>query len=87
MEMERQRERESSYLSGRKREQLRERETEMKYTDNVTFVRQCRQRLIFIAHIVVVVILLFYVHSKRLWSCRNGQLTLDRLLPVTGNCT
>ena len=25
--------------------------------------------------VVVVVALLFYVHSKHLWSCRDGQLT------------
>ena len=24
---------------------------------------------------VVVVVLLFYVHGKHLWSCRDGQLT------------
>ena len=59
----------------------------MKYTDNVTFVRRMSTEVIFIAHAVVVVVLLFYVHGKRLWSCRNGQLTLDRILPVTGNST
>ena len=26
--------------------------------------------------VVVVVVLLFYVHGKHLWSCRYGELTL-----------
>ena len=25
--------------------------------------------------VVVVVVLLFYIHGKHLWSCRDGQLT------------
>ena len=32
--------------------------------------RIIRNRLVF-----VVVVMLFYVHSKQLWSCRDGQLT------------
>ena len=47
-------------------------------------------------NVVVVVVLLFYVHGKHLWSCRDGQITypgqavnqyfVHILSPVTDNC-
>ena len=37
----------------------------------ITEIKQRRAPLV-----VVVVALLFYVHGKHLWSCRDGQLTL-----------
>ena len=35
---------------------------------------------------VVVIVLLFYVHSKHLWSCQDGQLTFWVVLNGKTSC-
>ena len=47
----------------------KEQSIKIKIILNIAFIFCCS------SFVVVVVALLFYVHGKHLWSCRDGQLT------------
>ena len=42
---------------------------------NHCYALKCRKVFLLGLHIVNVVVLLFYVHDRHLWSCQDGQLT------------
>ena len=54
---------------------MSEREGETKRDREGERVKQLFYGITVCYNIAVVVVLLFYVHSKQLWSCRDNQLT------------
>ena len=45
------------------------------FLKQIVFCKSFNSVLHVISKVIVVVVLLFNIHSKQLWSCRNGQLT------------